>query len=306
MIEKSNITLQQNIEKKNIQKYNSLAKEHKDTKNIDILNKAYNRAIGGGVAGSSAMIIQITSLMWLRTTMNYQYKYGGNFRESLSKLYNDGGIKRFYRGYSAALAIGPLSRFGDTAANAYILSLFEKSSIPVSIQTLCGSSVAALWRAFLMPIDAVKTTLQVKGKSGLSVLKTKMINHNPLILYHGTIASMSATFVGHYPWFLTYNILNEQIPKYDELHKKLLRSAFIGFNAAVISDCSSNFLRVIKTVKQTSKNNSRYSEIVKNIIKKNGVKDLFGRGLKTRIITNGIQGILFTVCWRFIEESYTK
>ena len=87
MIEKSNIILQQNIEKKNIQKYNSLAKEHKDTKNIDILNKAYNRAIGGGVAGSSAMIIQITSLMWLRTTMNYQYKYGGNFRESLSKLY---------------------------------------------------------------------------------------------------------------------------------------------------------------------------------------------------------------------------
>ncbi len=61
-----------------------------------------------------------------------------------------------------------------------------------------------------MPIDAVKTTLQVKGKPGLSILKTKIINHNPSILYHGTIASMSATFVGHYPWFLTYNILNEK------------------------------------------------------------------------------------------------
>lgn len=303
MIEQSNIVLLKKIEKSNKQQEN---KDIQYSTNVNIFDKAFNKAIGGGFAGSSAMIIQISSLMWLRTTMNYQYKYGGSFKESLSKLYKDGGIKRFYRGYSAALAIGPMSRFGDTAANAYILSLFEQTSIPVSIQTLVGSSVASLWRAFLMPIDAVKTTLQVKGKPGLSILKTKIINHNPSILYHGTIASMSATFVGHYPWFLTYNLLNEKIPKYDELHKKLLRSAFIGFNAAVISDCSSNFLRVIKTVKQTSKKKTKYNEIVKDIVKKDGIKELFGRGLKTRIITNGIQGILFTVCWKFIEESYAK
>ena len=303
MIEQSNIVLLKKLEKSNKQQQN---KDIQYSTNVNIFDKAFNKAIGGGFAGSSALIIQISSLMWLRTTMNYQYKYGGSFKESLSKLYKDGGIKRFYRGYSAALAIGPMSRFGDTAANAYILSLFEQTSIPVSIQTLVGSSVASLWRAFLMPIDAVKTTLQVKGKPGLSILKTKIINHNPSILYHGTIASMSATFVGHYPWFLTYNLLNEKIPKYHELHKKLLRSAFIGFNAAVISDCSSNFLRVIKTVKQTSKKKTKYNEIVKDIVKKDGIKELFGRGLKTRIITNGIQGILFTVCWKFIEESYTK
>lgn len=272
----------------------------------DILNKAYNRAIGGGLAGSSAMIIQITSLMWLRTTMNYQYKYGGCFTNSLKTLYKDGGIPRFYRGYSAAIAIGPLSRFGDTASNAYILSLFENSSVPISIQTICASVIAASWRAFLMPIDAIKTTLQVKGKPGLTVLKTKMRTHNVFILYHGTIASMCATFVGHYPWFLTYNILNTKLPKYDETHKKLLRNAFIGFNAAVISDCCSNSLRVIKTVKQTSKNNISYPAVIKNIVNKDGITDLFGRGLKTRIITNGIQGILFTVCWKYIEESWNK
>ena len=81
-------------------------------------------------------------------------------------------------------------------------------------------------------------------------------------------------------------------------------SSNLEFNSAVISDCSSNSLRVIKTVKQTSKTKMSYSEIIKNIIKKDGVMDLFGRGLKTRIITNGIQGILFTVCWKYIEESY--
>ena len=45
---------------------------------------------------------------------------------------------------------------------------------------------------------------QVEGKNGLKLLKNKIRTNNPLILYHGTLASMSATFVGHYPWFLTY------------------------------------------------------------------------------------------------------
>lgn len=272
--------------------------------NNDILNKALNRAIGGGLAGSSAMIIQITSLMWLRTTMNYQYRYGGSFFNSLKKIYSDGGLTRFYRGYSAAIAIGPLSRFGDTASNAYILSLFKHSDTPLTIQTLCGSSVASIWRAFLMPIDALKTTLQVEGKNGLKLLKNKIKMNSPSILYQGTIASMSATFVGHYPWFLTYNILSEKLPKYEETHKKLLRNVFIGFNSAVISDCCSNSLRVIKTVKQTNSKKIAYSDTVKSIINKDGISGLFGRGLQTRIITNGIQGMLFTVCWKYIEESF--
>ena len=268
----------------------------------DIFKKSYKKAIGGGLAGFSAMTIQITTLMWLRTTMNYQYKYGEKFIPSIKKLYSVGGIQRFYRGYSAAIIIGPLSRFGDTAANAYVLSLFENTSVPIGIQTICGSFVAASWRAFLMPLDAIKTTLQVEGKPGLKFLKNKIKMNNPSVLYHGTLASMSATFVGHYPWFLTYNILNTKLPTYDETYKNLLRSAFIGFNSAVISDCLSNSLRVIKTVKQTNKTNITYQDTVKKIVNKNGVLDLFGRGLKTRILTNGIQGILFTICWKSIEE----
>ena len=271
--------------------------EEKDSKK-NILSKSLNKAINGGLAGSSAMIIQITSLMWLRTTMNYQYRYGSSFNLTLKKLYLDGGIIRFYKGYSAAIAIGPLSRFGDTAANEYILNLFKNSDIPISIKTLFGSFAASTWRVFLMPIDAIKTTLQVEGSNGIKLLKNKIKTNSPRILYNGTFASMFATFVGHYPWFLTYNLLNQKIPKYEETYKKLLRNAFIGFNSAVISDCCSNSLRVIKTVKQTSKINLNYLETVKKILNKDGIIGLFGRGLKTRIITNGIQGILFTICWK--------
>ena len=49
--------------------------------------------------------------------MNYQYKNGGTTLQAWKTLYKEGGLVRFYRGYFAALAQGPLSRFGDTAAN---------------------------------------------------------------------------------------------------------------------------------------------------------------------------------------------
>jgi len=40
-------------------------------------------------------------------------------------LYADGGIPRFYRGVLPALIQGPLSRFGDTAANTGMLTLLD-------------------------------------------------------------------------------------------------------------------------------------------------------------------------------------
>ena len=58
----------------------------------EIIAKATNRAFKGGFAGSMAAALQVTSLMWVRTTMNYQYRYGtgtfeairvGNFRFEL-------------------------------------------------------------------------------------------------------------------------------------------------------------------------------------------------------------------------------
>lgn len=55
--------------------------------------------------------------MWMRTTMNYQYRYGTTTRQALATLYKEGGggvtgVLRFYKGYLPALAQGPLSRFG--------------------------------------------------------------------------------------------------------------------------------------------------------------------------------------------------
>lgn len=106
---------------------------------------------------------------------------------------------------------------------------------------------------------------------------------------------MTATWVGHYPWFYTNNQLRESLPQFDIPYGKYVRNAFIGFCSAAVSDTCSNSLRVLKTTRQTSLEPVGYFESAKNIIANEGYGGLFGRGLKTRILTNGVQGALFTV-----------
>ena len=102
--------------------------------------------------------------MWMRTTMNYQYRYGTSTTEAMKHLWREGKIRRFYRGYGPALLQGPISRFGDTAANVGILALLESNTeLPIALKTGAASITAGVWRIFIMPIDTVKTTLQVIG-----------------------------------------------------------------------------------------------------------------------------------------------
>lgn len=108
------------------------------------------------------------------------------------------------------------------------------------------------------------------------------------------------------PWFTTFNFLNARLPKYDDPLKKLGRNALIGFSASVVSDCSSNSIRVVKTYKQTHAEGVSYPQAVKNVIAQDGIIGLFGRGLRTRILANGMQGIMFTIVWRYFEEKFRE
>lgn len=240
--------------------------------------------------------------------MNYQYRYGTSTMEALRTLYSQGGIPRFYQGLAPALIQGPLSRFGDTAANTGVLAALEDVDLPPAVKTLAASVGAGLFRILLMPIDACKTIMQVEGANGFNALVSKVRIGGPTVLFHGALAASLATFVGHYPWFATYNSLDGVLPKfgYDELPKRLLRSAFMGWSASFISDCCSNSIRVVKTSKQSSTVPVTYAEIIKNIVAKEGVQGLFLRGLGTKLITNGIQGILFSVLWRLGQDYLAK
>ncbi len=102
-----------------------------------------------------------------------------------------------------------------------------------------------------------------------------------------------------------FNELNATLPQYDrstELSSYLARSAGIGFCATVVSDTVSNSLRVLKTTKQSHAEAISYRQAATEVMAKDGVMGLFTRGLKTKIIANGMQGMLFSVLWRLGQD----
>ncbi len=143
---------------------------------------------------------------------------------------------------------------------------------------------------------------QVEGKDGVKKLMQKFRTNGPSTFFQGALASAAATFVGHYPWFAVYNYLEATLPKYDDTLKKLSRSALIGFCSSAISDTISNSVRVIKVYKQANTEKISYSTAVKRVLQEDGLMGLLGRGLKTKIIANGLQGLMFSVFWKIFQE----
>ena len=296
-----------------------------------IITKASTKALDGGAAGASAAAIQVLTLMWLRTTLNYQYRFGTSTGEALSTLWKQGGLGRLYQGLPFALIQGPLSRFGDTASNALMLSLVDSldttNSVPIFVKTGMGSLSAGLFRILLMPVDTAKTSLQVNGPEGLKLVWEKVQQQGPSALFSGALASSAATVVGHFPWFTIFNYLSASLPTAveigqsasDPLHPAtgltlvlasldpnfltLLRSAFIGVCASSASDVCSNSLRVLKTTRQTDSVERSYMATAREIIEKEGIGGLFGRGLQTRLLANALQGGLFSVAFKYFSRS---
>jgi len=294
-----------------------------------ILNKAAQSAFRGGVSGAAAMGVNVCSLMWIRTTINYQYRYGMSMFQAMGTLYKEGGILRFYRGVGFALVQGPWSRFGDTAANTGSMELMNSfdltKDLPSGVKTVTASSCAALFRMASTPIDTCKTIMQVEGKEGLKKLYSKYSKAGGFPmglpqLWHGAFGSVAATFVGHYPWFATYNALQEYMPKsgyaeslpikVDEKHHalidKLIKNACIGFCASAVSDTCSNSIRVVKVYKQSNSENIGYLKATQRVIAESGITGLLFRGLSTKIVANGMSGMLFSVLWKLIDDKFKK
>lgn len=103
-----------------------------------------------------------------------------------------------------------------------------------------------------------------------------------------------------------YNSLQELLPKQDTKGLELLRQAFIGFCATLVSDTISNSLRVVKTYRQVHEHEVGYLAAARGIVATDGLLGLLGRGLKTRIIANGCQGIMFSVLWKLFMDLWVS
>ena len=131
-----------------------------------ILRKAITKGIGGGLPGAIAGVIQVLSLMWLRTVINYQYRYGSSFIQALTTLYGFGGIPRLYSGLSFALIQAPISRFISTAANDGVGVLLQNFNLGPGREVAIAALVVGFCRLLLMPIDTLKTVSQIENKKG--------------------------------------------------------------------------------------------------------------------------------------------
>lgn len=260
-------------------------------------------ALKHGISGSGAMAIQVFTMMWLRTTINYQYFTGLSTMDSFKRLYAEGGVLRFYRGLPFALCQASLVRFGDTSVNAAVvnmkITLPGGGEAPMFITTGIGSALAAGWRLFCLPVDSAKTHFQVHGKQGLSALSAAIQTHGVRALWQGGLAATNTKFITHYPYWFTNNLLSSRIKRTDaQGWRKHLQSAKIGICCSLMSDCCSNWVRVMKTQKQLSTSDEGYLSIAKRIVKGDGVLGFVTRGLGTRLLSNGVQSMLFMVLWR--------
>ncbi len=276
----------------------------------EIFRKAGRKALGGGLPGAAAGVVQVFTLMWLRTTINYQSRYGAGFFRALAILYKEGGIGRFYRGVGFALFQAPITRFVATASNDGVLALL--AGLPLTkhwspaITTVFASLTVGFFRILLMPIDTCKTVLQVDSREGFRALMRRVRAGKISALYQGAAATAVSSTIGHYPWFVIYNGLSAAEWLKRLVPKKLLRNASIGLVASVVSDTLVNVFRVIKTTKQSigANHDFTYQDTIRVIVAADGWKGLFGRGLRTRVLANSVQSILFTVIWRGLAERW--
>lgn len=221
-----------------------------------------------------------------------------------------GGIPRLYSGVSFALIQAPLSRFVSTAANDGVGELLKDLDWGPGREVIVASFVVGFFRMMLMPIDTCKTVLQIEHRRGLARLLSKVRAGKVHVLYSGALANAASSFIGHYPWFYSYNLLSRNASLARLVPWTTGRNALIGFVSSVVSDTVANFMRVIKTSKQalgsTMSSSTTYAETIGVILAADGWMGLLGRGLKTRILGNALQSILFTVIWRGLSERWKR
>lgn len=170
-----------------------------------------------------------------------------------------------------------------------------------------------------MPLDVCKTQAQVRGLSSglgglsggglLSQVRQQVAAEGYRWLWRGSSAAFLSTLCGHLPWYSTFNALSRAIPSpapggHGEAYLKLARNGLIGFSASVVSDCCTNSFRVVKAIRQAE--GLTYGAAVALVVREDGLLGLFGRGLKTRILANGVQGLFFTALWKRLEEATEK
>lgn len=105
----------------------------------------------------------------------------------------------------------------------------------------------------ISPADTIKTMMDVYGKEGLTLLQTKISKSGPSALFEGALGASAATWVGHYPWFVTHNFLeaycvrNGIMEAHSRSFSQNVQRASLGLLSSLVSDVCSNAIRALKS-----------------------------------------------------------
>ena len=256
-----------------------------------------NNAIKTGI---SSGCLQVSTLMWLRTVNNYQYRYGTNLKDTFTSLYSNGGVLRFYIGYFPALYVASVCKFAEL--NAYYFTKDFNSYDKL----LTISAISSLSKLSVVPIDALDIILQVEGKSGLKLLSEKIKKNGYRVLYYGSTPWITSNFIGTFSWYFVHNTLDTKFKdKFNDTNLQFnLKNGLIGLSASMTSDILTNPLRILKINKQSSIDNIGYLDTIKQIKNEKGIQEFFMRGLNTRILIHGVQNIFFVIVWKNLEKLF--
>ena len=261
-----------------------------------------NKSLNIGLITAST---QISTLIWLRTIMIYQYEYNTTFNNTFKNLYKDGGLMRFYKGYIPSLIICNLCRFNDL--NAYYL--MQQYDYSIYTKTTYISLMSCMTRLLVTPIDNLDIHYQLYGNNGFKILKNKIYNNNFAILYNGSFMWANIHCLSTFTWFLTHEYLNTFYLKFNIFNSNQKCNLFIeniyycvnGFTCYVLCDIITNTLRVVKLKKQTS--NKSYYNCIRQIYNNYNFNGFY-RGFHTRLLYQGIQNSLFVLLWKNLEKLY--
>lgn len=232
-------------------------------------------------ACTGASFLQSIMLFWIKPIIKNQHVYGGSMTHTFKSLLNSKDRFRLYRGYIPYVLKSSIGKTSDIVIYKSLCNT-ENDFSPM-IAGVLSSTV----KVSIMPLDTISNIYQVHGKNGY-----KYINGN---LYRGTFAYGAIQGINSSCWLFSYS----QLKTHSLFKNENLNHIYCGFFSSLITDIIVNPFRVIKTNKQVNSNNISYIDIVKSL------QGSFYRGLKTRLLLNGINGSLFVLFWKNLEEVIT-
>lgn len=160
-----------------------------------------------------------------------------------------------------------------------------------------GALASAIANTIIYPVDLSKTIIQtqvhtenkqeLKYKNTLDVLKQIYAKKGVLGWYQGLFSTIVGSFSQNLSFFYWYSLVKKvyaNLKKHQPNHKPTTFTELaLGAIAAAISQCFTMPIGVVTTQHQTDKQQRTTSELVKQILREDGVTGLW-RGLRVSLI----------------------